>query len=67
MPVIEQYQIFELSRDLNPVVLAGMMGTVLEILEPDKMFEVEFVKDDTNNYEYEGRSTFTITIDDILK
>jgi hypothetical protein len=66
LPQIEQYQIFELSRDLNPVIVKGMMGVILEILEPDKTFEVEFVKDDTSNYEFEGNFTFTISIDDII-
>ncbi len=42
MPLIEQNQSFELSRDINAEITKGMMGVILEILEPDKTFEVEF-------------------------
>ncbi len=63
MPVIEKDQSFELSRDINPEITKGMMGVVLEILEPDKTFEVEFPREDGGNY---GDKTFTIGIDDIL-
>jgi hypothetical protein len=66
LALVERYQIFELARDINPVIVKGMMGTILEILEPDKMFEAEFVKDDAHNYEFEGKFTFTISIDDII-
>jgi hypothetical protein len=64
LPLITQYQVFKLSRDLNPVILKGMEGVILEILEPDKTFEVEFL-DGAFNIEYEGAFTFTISIDDI--
>jgi hypothetical protein len=63
MPVIEQNQSFELSRDINPEVTKGMMGVILNILEPDKTFEAEFPREDGSNY---GDKTFTIGIDDIL-
>lgn len=63
MPLIEQNQSFELSRDINAEITKGMMGVILEILEPDKKFEVEFPREDGSNY---GDKTFTIDIDDIL-
>ena len=63
MPFIEQNQIFELSRDINPEITKGMMGVILEILEPDKSFEVEFPREDGGNY---GDKTFTIDIEYIL-
>lgn len=63
MPVTEQDQSFELSRDINPEITKGMMGVILKILEPDKSFEVEFPREDGSNY---GDKTFTISIDDIL-
>jgi hypothetical protein len=63
MPLIEQNQSFELSRDINPEITKGMMGVVVNILEPDKSFEVEFPREDGSNY---GDKTFTIGIDDIL-
>ena len=63
MPVIEQDQSFELSRDINPEITKGMMGVILKVLEPDKSFEVEFPREDGSNY---GDKTFTISIEDIL-
>jgi hypothetical protein len=40
-----------------------MMGVILQILEPDKSFEVEFPREDGGNY---GDKTFTIDVNDIL-
>jgi hypothetical protein len=67
LSLIKQYQSFELSRDLNPVKVKGMIGIILEIWEPDKIFEVEFCYEGGNNYEYEGQGTFTISIDYIVQ
>jgi len=50
---------FTLIQDLNPNITAGMIGVILEILDGDT-FEVEFVKPDGSNYEYEGQFTFTV-------
>jgi hypothetical protein len=63
MPIIEQNQSFELSRDINPEITKGMMGVILNVLESDKSFEVEFPREDGSNY---GDKTFMIGIDDIL-
>ena len=63
MPVIEQDQSFELTRDISPEITKGMMGVILKILEPDKSFEAEFPREDGSNY---GDKTFTISVDDIL-
>jgi hypothetical protein len=63
MAIIEQDQSFELSRDINPEITKCMMGVILNILEPDKSFEVEFPREDGSRY---GDKTFTISIDDIL-
>ena len=63
MPLIEEDQSFELTRDINPGITRGMMGIIVKILEPDKSFEVEFPREDGGNY---GDRTFTIGIDDIL-
>ena len=63
MPLIEQDQSFELSRDINLEITKGMMGVILKILEPDKSFEVEFPREDGSNY---GDRTFTISMDYIL-
>lgn len=63
MPLIEEDQSFELTRDINTEITKGMMGIIVKILEPDKSFEVEFPRVDGGNY---GDKTFTIGIDDIL-
>ena len=67
MQPIEQYDSFELSKDLNPLIVKGMMGIILEILEPEKLFKVEFPQEDDSNYVYEGKSSFTISSDYILE
>ena len=64
MKFIKQYDVFKLARDINPVIKKGMKGVILEIWKPG-VFEVEFVKDDATNYEFEGQSTFTLTIQDM--
>ncbi len=66
MAILDQYQSIELNKDLNPVIVKGMMGIIQEIYEPDKTFAVEFPKEDGGNYEFEGNRVFTVTIDDIL-
>jgi len=39
-----------------------MRGVILEVYD-EGTYEVEFVKDDGANYEYEGQGTFTIKSD----
>jgi hypothetical protein len=65
MTPIEIDQAIELSKDLNPVITKGMMGFVTEIIEPGKSYKVEFPTDGEGNYEFEGKSEFTVTSDDI--
>jgi hypothetical protein len=62
--MFQQYQAFKLKRDLNPVIVKGMNGVILEVYDKDN-FEVEFVKEDGSNHEFEGQFTFAITSDDI--
>jgi hypothetical protein len=64
---LEQYQSFELSKDLNSFVVKGMMGIIMEVHEAEKTFEVEFPLEDGSNYEYQGKSSFTISSDYILQ
>jgi hypothetical protein len=64
--MITQYQLVTLRRDLNPVIKAGMVGVVIELWE-EVMFEVEFVKGDGTNYQYDGKSTFTLGSDAFTK
>ena len=63
--MLQQYQTFTLKKDLNPVITAGMTGVILEVYDEDS-FEVEFVKPNGSNYEYNDRSTFTIHTDDVI-
>lgn len=58
MKSTKQYDIFELAKDLNPVIKRGRLGVILEIWD-SKNYEVEFVKSNGTNYEYGGNSTFT--------
>jgi hypothetical protein len=56
---IKPYDTFILSKDLNPIITRGMQGVVLMVFTENN-FEVEFVKGDGMNYEFEGQFTFTI-------
>jgi hypothetical protein len=56
---MKQYDSFILKEDLNPEIKAGMIGVILEIFSKDDV-EVEFVKQDGTNYEYNGQTTFMI-------
>jgi Domain of unknown function (DUF4926) len=59
MQTIKQYDVFILNKDINPAITRGMEGVILEIWDKDS-YEVEFVKLDGTNYEFEGQSTFTV-------
>ena len=59
MQNLKQYDIFILAKDINYAITSGMQGVILEIWD-ENAFEVEFVKDDGSNYQYEGQATFTI-------
>lgn len=43
------------------------MGIIMEVHEAEKTFEVEFPLEDGSNYEYQGKSSFTISSDYILQ
>ncbi len=55
----QQYETFELSKDLNSAIKKGMHGVILEILNSNS-FEVEFVNEDGTNIEFDSTATFTI-------
>ena len=61
MKQFKQYDIFELSMDLNPEITMGMTGVILEVLS-NNIYEVEFVEEDGTNLEFEGQSTFTVDL-----
>ncbi|MDF2430654.1 MAG: hypothetical protein JWP44_285 [Mucilaginibacter sp.] len=56
----KQYQLIELTADINPVIKKGLKGVILEVWADD-VFEVEFVKEDATNYEFKGQFTFTVS------
>jgi hypothetical protein len=60
----KQHQIFVLNRDINTVIIKGMKGDILEVLDSNT-YEVEFVKEDGTNYQYQGQFTFTLKKADI--
>lgn len=62
----QQYQSIKLERNLNSLTIKGMTGVILEVYDNDN-FEVEFVKEDGSNHEFEGQFTFMVTADDIEK
>jgi hypothetical protein len=57
----KQYDVFKLSKDVNPAVRVGMTGVILEDWSHNS-FEVEFVNKDGTNVEYLGEATFTIDL-----
>ncbi len=59
MSEIKQYDIFILSKDINPNITKGMRGVILDVWT-DETFEAEFVKENGTNYGFEGSFTFTI-------
>ena len=59
MQTIQQYDVFLLDKDLNPIITKGMQGVILEVWN-DNSFEIEFVREDGTNYEYRGEATFTV-------
>ncbi len=68
MSALKQYDVFILKRDINPEITKGMQGVILEIWDNDN-YEVEFVKEDGTNFEFQGKSTFNIdssNIDEVI-
>lgn len=59
---MKEYDIFRLTKDLNPTLPKGSFGTIL-IKYSDDEYEVEFVKSDGTNIEHEGQITFCISKD----
>jgi hypothetical protein len=58
--MLKQFEQFTLKEDINPVIIKGMVGVVLDIYEDGDAFEAEFVQNDGSNYSYLDQSTFAI-------
>lgn len=62
----EKHDVFELVDDLNPKIVKGMKGVILEV--PDEnLFLVEFLGDVGKNIEYKGEFTFLVKKEMIRK
>lgn len=59
-----QYQVVELTRDLNSVLKTGLRGVILEVWDKET-FEVEFLDKEGFNYEYAEKYTYTLKANDI--
>ena len=57
---MKQFDTFELLEDLNPNIRQGMEGVILEIYNP-MTIEVEFVREDGTNINFEGQITYQIS------
>ncbi len=60
---VNEYDVFELTREVNPVLRKGMQGTILMVLDFDN-FLVEFVDNDGFNYVFEDEAVFTLNKSD---
>lgn len=66
-PDIKQYDTVKLNIDLNEVIRKDMEAVILEIYENGRAFEIECVKKDGTNYNFEGQSTFSVIAPNIRK
>ncbi len=57
--MFQPYETIETTRDINPVAKKGMKGLIVEIWGNDG-YEVEFVKEDGDSYQYNNESIFTL-------
>lgn len=57
MHSFKPYDVFILSKNINPGITRGMEGVILEIWD-NNSYEVEFVREDGTNYEFEGQSIY---------
>jgi hypothetical protein len=62
---LRQYQSIRVSRDINPVIVKGLQGVILDVLDHDT-YLVEFVKSDGTTYEYDGEAVFELKESDIV-
>ena len=64
--VINQYDIIELTDDINPKLKKGMQGTILEKYN-DEDFEIEVLDINGMNIGFGNISTFTVRRSQIRK
>jgi hypothetical protein len=63
---INQYDIIELTEDLNPKLKKGMQGTILEKYN-DENFEIEVLDREGINISFGDHHTFTVRKSQIKK
>ncbi len=62
---MRQFDPCEIVVDLNPKILKGTRGTVLEVYDGGKAFEVEFMDEEGENIAYKGQLTFLVSKEQI--
>ena len=58
---LKEYDVFILAKDLNPVIIKGMTGTILMVYN-ENSFEVEFLDQNGYNFCFDDKSTFVQTV-----
>lgn len=58
--MIMQYDTVTVTADVNPVILAGMCGLVMDLT--DRYAEVMFTSETGITYTFDGKSTFEIPL-----
>lgn len=61
-----QYDIIELTENINPKLKKGMQGTILEKYDEDN-FEIEILDVDGLNIEFDNQMTFTVAKEQIKR
>jgi hypothetical protein len=59
MESINQYDVVEITEDINPKVKRGMQGTILEKYNEDN-FEIEILDNEGVNISFDNQFTFTV-------
>lgn len=59
MESINQYDIIEITEDVNPKIKKGMRGTILEKYDEDN-FEIEMLDSEGVNVFFDNQLTFTV-------
>jgi len=66
MESINQYDIIEITEDINPKIKKGMRGTILEKYDEDN-FEIEILDSEGVNISFDNQFTFTVDRRKLIK
>ena len=59
METINQYDLIEITEDINPKIKKGMRGTILEKYDDDN-FEIEVLNSEGVSISFDNQFTFTV-------